>query len=88
VVGRMNTPIAHLQRSSAVHFAQLLIRPFSLRSAGSLVVPAACRVFASLLTRMHALRGTQEVLATVVLLLVAISDAALYNLPLWKAETR
>ena len=38
---------------------------------------------------IHALSGTQEVLATILpLLLVATSYAALYNLSLWKAGTR
>jgi len=54
-----------------------------------LLVPAIATylVSAILLMLIHALSGTQEVLATIVLLLlVATSYAALYNLSLWKSR--
>ena len=68
-----------------------LIGLLSLRLDGIIAVPAIATylVSASLLTLIHALSGTQEVLATIVLLqLVATSYAALYNLSLWKAGMR
>ena len=54
-----------------------------------MLVPAIATylVSAILLMLIHALSGTQEVLATIVLLLlVATSYAALYNLSLWKSR--
>jgi hypothetical protein len=70
-----------------------MIEPLSLRldGIGALLVPpiVTCLVSASLLALIHALSGTPEVLATIVLLqLVATSCAALYNFSLWKAGTR
>jgi hypothetical protein len=49
---------------------------------------AAC-VSAGLLTALHALSGTPEILATVALpLTVATSYACLYNISLWKLRRR
>ena len=67
-----------------------LIETLSLRfdGIGALLVPPVimCLVSASLLTLIHALSGTPEVLLTIVLpLTVATSYAALYNFSLWKA---
>jgi hypothetical protein len=67
-----------------------LIETLSLRfdGIGALLVPPVvmCLVSASLLTLIHALSGTPEVLLTIALpLTVATSYAAIYNLSLWKA---
>lgn len=70
-----------------------LIETLSLRFDGirALLVPPVitCLVSASLLTLIHALSGTPEVLATIVLpLTVATSYAAFYNFSLWEAGRR
>jgi fructose-specific phosphotransferase system IIC component len=74
-------------------FLKRLIETLSLRFDGitALLVPPVitCLVSASLLTLIHALSGTPEVLATIALpLTVATSYAALYNFSLWKAGKR
>jgi hypothetical protein len=71
-------------------FLKRLIETLSLRLGGieALLVPPVitCLVSASLLTLIHALSGTPEVLATIALpLMVATGYAALYNFSLWKA---
>src|SRR5262245_58279099 len=74
-------------------FLKRMIETLSLRfdGIGALLAPPVitCLVSASLLTLIHALSGTPEVLATIVLpLTVATSYAALYNFSLWKAGRR
>lgn len=74
-------------------FLKRLIEILSLRFDGirALLVPPVitCLVSASLLTLIHALSGTPEILATIALpLTVATSYAALYNFSLWKAGKR
>jgi hypothetical protein len=74
-------------------FLKLMIETLSLHLDGiaALLVPPVitCLVSASLLTLIHVLSGTPEVLATIALpLTVATSYAALYNFSLWKARRR
>ena len=74
-------------------FLKRLIETLSLRfdGIGALLVPPGitCLVSASLLTLIHALSGTPEILATIALpLTVATSYAALYSFSLWKAGRR
>jgi hypothetical protein len=62
-----------------------------LDGIGALLFPPVitCLVSASLLTLIHSLSGTPEVLVTIVLpLTVATSYAALYNFSLWKDGRR
>ena len=62
-----------------------------LEGIGALLAPpvVTCLVSASLLTLIHTLSGTPEVLATIALpMTVATSYAALYNVSLWKAGGR
>jgi hypothetical protein len=74
-------------------FLKRVIEALSLRLDGvwALPIPPAitCLVSVSLLTLVHALSGTPEVLATIALpVTVATSYAALYNFSLWKAGRR
>jgi fructose-specific phosphotransferase system IIC component len=74
-------------------FLKRVIEALSLRldGIGGVLVPpvTTCLVSATLLALIHALSGTPEVLATIVLpLTVATSYAALYNFSLWKAGRR
>ena len=74
-------------------FLKRVIETLSLRldGIGALLVPPVITglISASLLTLIHTLSGTPEVLATIVLpLTVATSYAALYNFSLWKAGRR
>ena len=62
-----------------------------LHGVAALLAPPVitCLVSASLLTLIHTLSGTPEVLATIALpMTVATSYAALYNVSLWKAGGR
>ena len=75
--------------ASITLFLKRLIEALAARFSGiaALLAPPAiaCAVSASLLTLIHTLAGTPEVLATIIVpLTVATSYAALYNYSLWK----
>jgi len=71
-------------------FLKRLIEALAARFSGiaALLAPPAiaCAVSASLLTLIHMLAGTPEILATILVpLTVATSYAALYNYSLWRS---
>jgi len=75
--------------ASITLFLKRLIEALAARFSGiaALLAPPtiACAVSASLLTLIHTLAGTPEILATIIVpLTVATSYAALYNYSLWR----
>jgi hypothetical protein len=75
--------------ASITLFLKRLVEALAARFSGiaALLAPPAiaCVVSASLLTLIHTLAGTPEVLATIIVpLTVATSYAAVYNYSLWR----